>query len=514
MKNIQFLSLGAGLMLITLISGCQSKPEITSSPTAAGKVGQPFSYQIAATENPTKFGANVPPPNGLSVNVTSGQITGTPTDAGNFSVQMKASNDRGEGTKTLNLSISPASGPGSPAPRPFHAVVPGKELLITAPEVLTNSRAKLGGAWHIRSAMKRMVGSGDVDAFAQAWFSTWADNVAVSGITDSFTARPWVADELRSAWAANRIELIAIVNRLDLTRFPDGNITNSPTSLGEGRFIYEVRDASGIRLPFSLIFEYRLPSPSGNLRQELGRWATNWHALGRPQLGGPDEFGPAYLAELQTLTDEYSSNGLQLNQIRSNEFLLAPDGQRREWELREFHFESNPNRLTQVGVAVTPAFRHNAPTAPGALAGFINANEASILARGVDSVPPNIQGAVSPVPVPPFPPASFRWTSTGVNSDRALFITSFNTCSGCHAGNTKTFFQHVGAVAPTNSPFLNGIINLDHALPGRSTTQHNEMKDRADALSFFAKDISPSPTEAVAADSVEAIIKSRANRTH
>ncbi|MGA2987133.1 MAG: Ig domain-containing protein, partial [Terriglobia bacterium] len=79
-------------------------PVITSATTASGVVGTAFSYQITATNTPTGYGATGLP-NGLSVNTTSGLISGTPSGAGVSTVALSATNSGGTGTATLTLTI-------------------------------------------------------------------------------------------------------------------------------------------------------------------------------------------------------------------------------------------------------------------------------------------------------------------------------------------------------------------------------------------------------------------------
>ncbi|MFI5363539.1 MAG: beta strand repeat-containing protein, partial [Elusimicrobiota bacterium] len=81
-------------------------PVITSTLAVAGTAGAPFSYQIAATNLATTFGAaNLPA--GLSVNASNGLISGTPISAGTADVALSAANAGGTGTAALILTISP-----------------------------------------------------------------------------------------------------------------------------------------------------------------------------------------------------------------------------------------------------------------------------------------------------------------------------------------------------------------------------------------------------------------------
>src|SRR5437870_1036733 len=82
-------------------------PVITSPATATGQVGVAFSYQITATNNPTSYNATGLPA-GLTVNTSTGLISGTPTTAGTYSVTISATNSGGTGSATLTLTINPA----------------------------------------------------------------------------------------------------------------------------------------------------------------------------------------------------------------------------------------------------------------------------------------------------------------------------------------------------------------------------------------------------------------------
>jgi hypothetical protein len=81
-------------------------PVITSATTASGTAGIAFSYQITATNNPTSFNVTGLLPAGLSVNTSTGLISGTPTTAGTYSVTISATNAGGTGSATLTLTIN------------------------------------------------------------------------------------------------------------------------------------------------------------------------------------------------------------------------------------------------------------------------------------------------------------------------------------------------------------------------------------------------------------------------
>ena len=86
-------------------------PVITSASSATGQVAQSFSYQITASNNPTRFGATGLPV-GLTVNPNNGIISGIPVAAGSFSAQILAANPGGTNTAPLNLTfLAPLVGP-------------------------------------------------------------------------------------------------------------------------------------------------------------------------------------------------------------------------------------------------------------------------------------------------------------------------------------------------------------------------------------------------------------------
>ncbi len=87
-----------------------SAPTIVPGQMVTGNQGQAFSYGIAASENPTSWAissGNLPA--GVSLNVATGTLSGTPTTAGNFTPSFTASNAGGTSlARMVDITIFPA----------------------------------------------------------------------------------------------------------------------------------------------------------------------------------------------------------------------------------------------------------------------------------------------------------------------------------------------------------------------------------------------------------------------
>ena len=87
-----------------VIYGLPSPPAITGNLSVTATSGAPFSYQIAATNYPTSYGASGLPA-GLSIDPATGLISGTATASGTSTVSISAANIGGTASASLNITI-------------------------------------------------------------------------------------------------------------------------------------------------------------------------------------------------------------------------------------------------------------------------------------------------------------------------------------------------------------------------------------------------------------------------
>ena len=79
-------------------------PAVTSAATASADTGAPFSYTITASNQPVQFSATGLPA-GLTLNTTTGIISGTPLVSGNVSIALGAASIWGTGQQNLALVL-------------------------------------------------------------------------------------------------------------------------------------------------------------------------------------------------------------------------------------------------------------------------------------------------------------------------------------------------------------------------------------------------------------------------
>jgi hypothetical protein len=311
-------------------------------------------------------------------------------------------------------------------------------------------------------------------AFTERWLRQWLANQTVNGRT--VPARPNMATQILNAWPRlstgeldlNRspFKLVAIINRLDLGRGQGGPYGSS--GAGELRFVFTVMNATTCVKPynsFEVIFEFGVPRTQC---LQVKSWAQAWLGLSASSL---TLGSAAYNAQLESLTEQVvlrnaapsKPNGSAINQVRTNEFMLASPWEMREFRIfstaanpREFTTTSAPGHLSEHVTVLTPFdLFNNTPTLTSYLADPVN--NAALLA-GTHDVPfdygttTNFLGAF-----PWMPTTGFYWTAPNLttvpNGFNVRHKFSLKTCNGCHARETSTSFTHVGPTG-TLSPFL------------------------------------------------------------
>ncbi|MFN2441773.1 MAG: hypothetical protein ABR517_03725 [Thermoanaerobaculia bacterium] len=305
------------------------------------------------------------------------------------------------------------------------------------------------------------------DVFARRWLRRWELTQTVNDWTIPARAAgvqariitPWLAASGGTTLDLSKapFQLLAIVNRIDLRE----NLIYGGGSAGEGRFVFGLIDMNTCQpQPMTVIFEYGITK---NGCAAVKQWGQQWLDLQDHTVGSA-----AYNAALEAITDQFAEantnpgqhpNRSSLNQLRTNEISLGSP-----WELREFRLagdDSDQGHLRQVTVKQTPDDSLNNTAVIGT---FVNAHSAAVLQDKHEVTPDFPMG---------FPflggrslvaPSNIVWDGTAPHPSASISGTvnlrhhfSFNTCNGCHGGETSTPFTHIGAAPGQISGFMTGI---------------------------------------------------------
>lgn len=405
---------------------------------------------------------------------------------GERSVSAFESSKLSRGTVSLGPAVSALS---SPTPG-FANAFQQKVLMITHPGVITDpgrtidpcNPPPLGSAlpvWSFGHLMTDMANPALTGINPSVFVEDWLNHWLVPQLINTFnvparTAMQNIIDDWRTASGGGQLDLaiapfrlMAINPRIDLRNTTTGGGGYGGASgtnfldAGEGRFAFAVMDPfnGGCQeMPFTVILEYGVPL---NSCVDVRDWAQQWSLLDTMVPGTA-----AYNGHLESLTEVFAGAGADpskpnhsaINQVRSNENELVFT-----WELREFQLvDPTPSMLSQTTVADTADF------------GFNNTNAVNTyISSGVGfPMPLNHPGGfpfrAGSSLLPPGPGTFWDGNPSlpGAASGRHEF--SLNSCSGCHARETDTFFVHINpapntvlSFVPLLSDFLTGtnIIN-------------------------------------------------------
>lgn len=341
-----------------------------------------------------------------------------------------------------------------------------------------NLTGNVDGAWTFKTLMKNLASTtpgsliNDVQLsdFVENWLTTWLSSTTING--ETVAARVPNMNTIINNWKtrsqtlpmprvpvgkldmrAAPFKLLAIVNRLDLR----GNSGYGFSNAGEGRFVFCLIENCNPS-QFNVIFEYGIPKRNCT---DIKNFANQWYDLKNHNFTDPQ-----FCVKLEAITNQFAlcgtspskPNQSSLNQLRTNEIRLT-----NPWELREFVIDNASHLLKETTVKQEPAVRYNAKLSNAdvqRLAAYINTNEALILANKYN-VPDNFSGStfLGGHSLTQFPPVGtpsginpHHWNGTTaagpsfINNSDARQIFSLNTCSGCHGGETQTFFTMINPV--------------------------------------------------------------------
>jgi hypothetical protein len=175
--------------------GSAGPPQITSALTAGGTQGASFSYQVLAANQPISFGATGLP-NGLTINTTTGLISGTPTTPGVTNVDITATNGAGSDTKTLVVTITLPPAPAISSPLSVGATLTAPfNYLFTAtnnPTTLTvtdlPSWLSYNPTTHVISGQATATGSVSVTLYAANAGGSATRTLVISITSDPFAS--------------------------------------------------------------------------------------------------------------------------------------------------------------------------------------------------------------------------------------------------------------------------------------------------------------------------------------
>nr|WP_314897850.1 LamG-like jellyroll fold domain-containing protein [uncultured Flavobacterium sp.] len=162
-------------------------PEISSATTATATIGTPFSYNIIASANPSSYSASGLPA-GLSINTSTGVISGTATELGQNEVTITATNASGTGTATLIIKVINSEAPAAPSSL-LASIVNSTRISLswTAPSSATSYSVKrsLSAGGPYTTIQSGITGTSFIDAMPEPEVNNYYVVTALAGELES-----------------------------------------------------------------------------------------------------------------------------------------------------------------------------------------------------------------------------------------------------------------------------------------------------------------------------------------
>ncbi|MEZ5639809.1 MAG: putative Ig domain-containing protein [Burkholderiaceae bacterium] len=264
-------------------------PVISSATTVSASANQAFAgYQIVAS-NPVILGYSVVAPStlppGLTLDTSTGLVTGTPTSSGSFATDLRASNAAGDSAPhTVNFTIVPTSVPAVTVPLLASPAVTGTvgspitpiQISATNPAILSFGATGLPGGLSVNGS-GQIVGtptqSGDFTVTATATNASGTGSAApvtirispstvptitsASSVTLNVNAAPGTVYQITATQPV--LTAFAVVPPSVLPpglalNTSSGAITGSPTSSGAFSTLLSASNAAGTSAAFTLAF--------------------------------------------------------------------------------------------------------------------------------------------------------------------------------------------------------------------------------------------------------------------
>jgi hypothetical protein len=339
------------------------------------------------------------------------------------------------------------------------------------------------GAWTFNKIMQNLANTAatgiSTEDFTLQWLQTWLKpGNTVNG--DVLTVKNGITPFI-NAWKQpgtqkldmrrSPFKLLAIVNRLDLMENPAYGTSGNG---GELRFVFGLMQNNN---PVScvIIFEFGVNKKG----KELQDYAAKWAKLSTLTVGTAP-----YNSLLQEITDDITAagknpvkpNGSNLNQLRTDEIAFGGS-----WELREFNINATTHLLNNVTIKQEPAGKFNSDPAMKTMLHNFALQQEKNIEKNRYSIPEKFSGNNMLAGFSQFPNSGVWGDAQGqfIKSNKARFVISINTCSGCHLNEVQTpGFLHDRETAFGAVTSLSGFIRGKNiSKPLGTNNEHLEITD-------------------------------------